>query len=290
MVACRHDRGRAGREIRVLRVLPATCTSTRPPGQFQRPLLASGRTAAAAPGGPRLGYRAFVGQITIRELSVDLPALEDTELERVSSLGERGGLICGFEFSRTRVPVLELEDVTLVGGKVNQVRAEQASMTGAHVRSVEFAHSELGSLRWTGGKIARTRFDNCQLAGARFEDIALDHVVFTDCKMDYAMLSRIRAAGPVIFAGCSLREAEFTGCDLTGSLFSRCDLTLASFGSGRYTGCDLRDNELSTVTGIHTLKRVILDRAQLPQLAQALAAELRVTYGDGPGDPASFPR
>jgi uncharacterized protein YjbI with pentapeptide repeats len=150
---------------------------------------------------------------------------------------------------------------------------------------VEFAGCELGSLRWTGGKISRTRFGNCQLAGARFEDVSMDHVIFTDCKMDYAMLSRIRASGPVMFTGCSLREAEFTGCDLAGSLLSQCDLRRARFGQGRYTRCDLRDNDLSTVTGTHFLKHVVLDRAQLLQLAQALATELNVTYGDSPDDP-----
>jgi len=232
-----------------------------------------------------------MGHITIREISVDLPAFdEDMELDRVSSLGGRGGLVCGFEFSGTRVPALELQDITLADGRISQVRAGQASMTGTRVRSVEFAGCELDSLRWTGGKISQTRFGNCQLTGARFEDLTLDHVIFTGCKLDYATLSRIRAAGPVIFTGCSLREAEFTGCDLAGALFSQCDLTLASFGPGRYTGCDLRDNDLSTVTGTHYLKHVVLDRAQLPQLGQALATELGVTYGDSPDDPASPPR
>jgi uncharacterized protein YjbI with pentapeptide repeats len=103
------------------------------------------------------------------------------------------------------------------------------------------------------------------------------------------LLSRIRAAGPVMFTGCSLREAEFADCYLTGSLFSRCDLTLASFGPGRYARCGVRDNDLSTVTGVRYLKKVILDRAQLMQLAEALAAELRVTFGDHPDDPASPP-
>ena len=228
-----------------------------------------------------------MGQITIRKLSVDLPAFDrDTELDRVPSLGGRGGLVCGFEFSRTRVPGLELADITLVDGKIGQIRADETSVTGTQVRSVEFTGCELRSLRWTGGKVSRTRFADCQLAGARFEDITLNHVIFDGCKMDYATLSRIRAAGPVMFTGCSLREAEFAGCDLTGSLFSRCDLAQASFGAGRYTGCDLRENDLSAVTGIHSLKRVVLDRAQLLQLAQALAAELQVTYGDSPDDPA----
>lgn len=232
----------------------------------------------------------FMGQITVRGLSVDLPALEaDTELDTVSALGEPAGLISGFEFSGARVPALELKDVTLVTGKIGKVRAGETSMTNMQVRSVEFVGCELGSLRWTGGKISRTRFSDCQLIGARFEDVTLDHVLFAGCKMDYAMLSRIRAAGPVMFTGCSLREAEFADCHLTGSLFSRRDLTLVSFGPGRYARCDLRDNDLAAVTGVHYLERVMLDRAQLMQLAEALAAELGVTFDDSLDDSAPLP-
>ena len=78
-------------------------------------------------------------QITIRERSVDLPALDaDMDLDRVSALGGRSGLVCGFEFSGARVPTLELEDITLADGKISRILAGQASMTGTRVRSVDF--------------------------------------------------------------------------------------------------------------------------------------------------------
>src|ERR1700683_5257972 len=90
----------------------------------------------------------------------------------------------------------------------------------------------------------------------------------------------IRATGPVLFARCSLREAEFNGCDLAHSLFDDCDLALTGFGSGNYRGCDLRGNDLSALVGTGNLKHIIIDRAQLMQLAEALAGELDVTFGD----------
>jgi len=227
----------------------------------------------------------FVDQITIRGASVDLPAFEETGLHPVSSLGPAGGLVSGFVFGKVSVRALDVQHVRLLDGTIDSIRAETASMTEARVRSVEFTHCDLGSLQWTGEKISRTRFDACKLLGARFEDVTMEHVVFTDCKMDYAMLDRIRASGPIMFVRCSLREAEFTGCDLTGSLFHECDLFLAGFGRGRYKGCDLRDNDLSAVNGTQHLKRVVIDRAQLTQLAEALAAELDVTFGDDLDDP-----
>ena len=225
-------------------------------------------------------------QITIRGTSADLPLLEEeATLIPASSLGPPGGSLCGFELGGTRSTALDAKDVTLQDGRIHSVQAEAVSMAGVHIRSVEFAHCELGSLRWTGGKISRTRFDGCRMLGARFESVTLEHVVFTNCKMDYAMMDQIRTAGPVMFVRCSLREAEFASCDLTGCLFDESDLFRTSFGRGKYIGCDLRGNDLSTVNTVHHLKRIIIDRTQLIQLAEAVAAELEVTFYDDLDDP-----
>ncbi len=94
----------------------------------------------------------------------------------------------------------------------------------------------------------------------------------------------VRATGPVLFARCSLGEAELTGCSLPGSLFDECDLSLTAFGPVSYRGCDLRGNDLSSVAGVHHLKRVVLDRAQVLQLASALVLELEVAFGDDAWD------
>ncbi len=218
-----------------------------------------------------------MGQLTIRGTSAELPVLDEDDLEPVDSLG---GSVAGFEFGAASVRALDVGNVRLADGRIRAVRAERVSMTAVAVRSVEFTGCELGMLRWSGGKISRTRFDACKLLGARFENVTMDHVVFTGCKLDYATLDQVRAAGPVIFDHCSLRETEFTGCVLAGTLFDGCDLALAAFGPGRYLRCDLRGNDLSAVTGAQYLNRVIIDRAQLLQLAEALAAELDVSFGE----------
>jgi hypothetical protein len=64
--------------------------------------------------------------------------------------------------------------------------------------------------------------------------VTLQHAVFTGCKLDYATRDQVRAAGPVIFAGCSQREAEFTGCDLApcsmNATFAGCSQRVAADG------------------------------------------------------------
>jgi uncharacterized protein YjbI with pentapeptide repeats len=219
-------------------------------------------------------------EFTIRRTSAKLPVFdEEVDLDPVSSLGASG--VSGFRFGDASLRALDLENVRLRNGRISALRAERVSMTGVRIDSVEFTGCDLSSLRWAGGKLSRVRFDTCKLLGARFERVALEHVVFTGCKLDYAALDQIRAAGPVLFAGCSLREAEFTGCDLAGSLFDDCDLRLTGFGRGNCRGCDLRGNDLSALSGTQHLKHVVIDRVQMIQLAaEALAAELDETFGD----------
>jgi uncharacterized protein YjbI with pentapeptide repeats len=222
-----------------------------------------------------------MGRFTIRERSAELPVLPDeAELARVDSLGHKGGTVSGFELAGTRFRALDVRDALLHDGRVRAVRAETASVKGLTARSVEFTGCDLGVVRWAGGKLSRVRFDGCKLLAARFENVTMDHVVFSDCKLDYAMLSQVRVTGPVLFVRCSLREAEFHGCSLARSLFDDCDLGLTYFGPGGYRECDLRGNDLSAVRGASHLNRVIINRAQLLQLAEALAADLEVSFGD----------
>ncbi|MCW2932913.1 MAG: pentapeptide repeat-containing protein [Actinomycetia bacterium] len=220
-------------------------------------------------------------QVKIRQTGVDLPRFdEETDLEPVSSLGTGNRLISDFQFGDAMLQALDLAEVQLLRGKVRGLRAERATITASRMDSVEFTSCDLSSLRWTGGKVSRVRFDACRLLGARFDGMTVEHVVFTGCKLDYATLDQVRATGPVLFAGSSLREAALMGCSLAGSLFDDCDLRLADFGVGNYRGCDLRGNDLSALTGASHLKHVIIGQAQTMQLGVALATELEITLSD----------
>jgi uncharacterized protein YjbI with pentapeptide repeats len=222
-----------------------------------------------------------MAQVTVRQTTAELPGLPGkAELVRVESLGTPGGSVSRFVLTGGRFRALDLTDMRLLDGMVSSVSAETAQFKGLQASRVEFDGCDIGGSRWTGGKLSRTRFEGCKLLGARFENVALNHVVFSHCKLDYAVLERVRATGPVLFVGCSLREAEFRGCDLGRSVFDDCDLRLAGFGPGAYRGCDLRGNDLSGLCGVQHLSRVVIDRTQLLQLAEALAAGLEVSFGD----------
>lgn len=224
-------------------------------------------------------------QLTIRQTRAELPGLEaGTALEPLARLGAGSRLAAEFQFADATVDALELSNAQLLHGRVRMLKAGTATIAGTRMDRVEFTGCDLSSLRWQDGKLSRVRFDACRFLGGRFQGVTMEHVVFTGCKLDYAVLDQIRADGPVLFADCSLREAELTGCSLPGAAFDGCDLRLTVFGPGNYRRCDLRGNDLSALIGAAHLKRVILDPAQTAQLGEALAAELKMTFGDEAAD------
>ncbi|MER5492147.1 pentapeptide repeat-containing protein [Streptomyces sp. NPDC002454] len=223
-----------------------------------------------------------MGTRTIRRTRVTLPSLNERglHLSKVTSLEGARGRVSEFHYGDADLRALDLSDTHLMDGRISGVRVERARLEGVRVDSVEVAGCDLSSLYWSDSKITRAVFRDCKLMGSVLENVTLADVLFENCKLDYSTLTRIRAAGPVIFSQCSLRETTFTAAELSAVAFEECDLRLTEFDGGTYRAMDLRGNDLSRIRGLGSLKQVIIDRAQTLQLAEALAVELGITYGE----------
>lgn len=218
--------------------------------------------------------------LTIRATTADLPILDADELTAVRSLGDDGGRLSLFEFAEASLRTLELADAQLFDGRISAVTAERGHLRDLHLSSVEFTGCDLSQLRWENSRLNRVRFTNCKLLGAALTGLSLDDVVFERCRMDFAELTGLQAKGAVIFSGCSLPEVTFDGCDLSGAAFDDCKLHATTFGSGTYKGTDLRGNDLSGLAGAVNLRKAVIDRHQLTDLATAWAEDLGITFGD----------
>ncbi|WBB63536.1 pentapeptide repeat-containing protein [Streptomyces sp. WMMC500] len=223
---------------------------------------------------------------TIRRTSVSLPALDEPGLylSHVASLEGGRGRMAGFHYADADLRDLDLADTHLMDGRITGLNVQRTRLERLRVDSVEFTRCGLSSLQWSESKISRTVFRDCRLMGAALEDVTLDNVLFENCKFDYSTFARIRAIGPVIFARCSLRETTFAAADLGAALIDDCDLRLTEFDGGKHRGLDLRGNDLAQLRGLASLKQIVIDHAQILQLAEALATELHVTFGEDPDD------
>jgi uncharacterized protein YjbI with pentapeptide repeats len=245
-------------------------------GQLEEEVTTAGAAQAASLEGISMGTR------TIRRTSVTLPSLDEPRLHLsgVASLERGRGRVAEFHYGDADLRALDLSETHLIDGRVTGLTTQRARLEKLRVDSVEFTRCDLSSVHWSDSRVTRALFRDCKLMGAALDDVTLDDVLFENCKLDYGTLTRVRAAGPVIFSQCSLRETTFAGADLSGAVFDGCDLRLAEFDGGKYRGTDLRGNDLSRLRGLASLEQVIIDRTQALQLAEALAAELDITYGE----------
>ncbi|MFB8198701.1 pentapeptide repeat-containing protein [Kitasatospora purpeofusca] len=220
--------------------------------------------------------------ITLGRVTVALPRLSEPGLylSNVTTLESARGLVQDFQYGDTDLRDLDLAETRLITGRVTGLRADRFQLDQVRVDSVEFDSCDLAAARVTDSKLSRVVFRNCRIMGASITGTALDNVLFDNCKLDYSAFEQVRATGPVAFTRCVLTEASFAGCDLSGSVLDTCTLRLTEFGRGKYQGLDLRGNDLTTLRGVAHLAKVVIDRTQQAELAEALIAELDVTFAD----------
>ncbi|RSS84960.1 hypothetical protein EF919_38325 [Streptomyces sp. WAC02707] len=217
------------------------------------------------------------GAATVTTPDLDEPGLY---LSNVTNLDNPRRAVQDFAFGDADLRSLELADTQLITGRLHGVRAQRVAFEALNVHGVEISGSELGAVRWSGSRLTRVVIRDTKLLGAALDDLVLDDVLFENCKLDYAAFTKVRATGPVAFAGCVLTEAAFADCDLSGVVFSDCTLRLTEFGPGRYRSTDLRGNDLVTLRGVTNLVKVRIDPGQQHDLAQALVDDLEITVGD----------
>ncbi|OPG10588.1 pentapeptide repeat-containing protein [Microbispora sp. GKU 823] len=215
---------------------------------------------------------------TVRETTVTLPGLDEEDLDEVASLD--GDRLMEFIYNGAQLRELSLSGTTLMSGRISGLATERAYLDKVTWNSVELTGCDLSNLRMSDSKLSRVVFRDCKLLGALLEEVTLDSVLFERCRLDYATLSRVRAAGPVIFASCSLREATFSRADMTGAAVDGCDLHLTEFDGGVYRDLDLRGNDLAGVRGVTSLRKAKIDRSQLQDFAQAVAADLEIAVAE----------
>ncbi|GAA3034088.1 hypothetical protein GCM10020229_51920 [Kitasatospora albolonga] len=219
---------------------------------------------------------------TFGRVTVTLPSLNEPGLylSNVQTLDSAQGIVQDFQYGDADLRDLDLTDISLLTGRVTGMRADRVQLHKVRLSSVEFDSCDLGSARISDAKLSRVVFRNCKIMGAQLSGVTLDNVLFENCKLDYSTFEQVRATGPLAFSKCILTEAAFTGSDLSRAVLDACTLRLTDFGRGKYQDLDLRGSDLSTVRGAAHLGKVIIDRAQQAELADALIAELDVTFAD----------
>ncbi|URM90016.1 pentapeptide repeat-containing protein [Streptomyces sp. MRC013] len=105
---------------------------------------------------------------TFGHVTVTLPELDEPGLylANVVTLDSPHGIVRDFAYSDADLRSLELADTRLITGRVSGVRSKRVAFEAVSLHGVEIVGSDLGSVRWSGGKLTRVVLRDCRLTGA----------------------------------------------------------------------------------------------------------------------------
>ena len=184
------------------------------------------------------------------------------------------------------------------------VRFEGTDFTGAHAEGHSFLEcSLLGSTldeahlegsRWsecqwervggvglslTEATLVETTMEGCRLAAVSAWGSTWRDVTVRGGKVDFLNLRGARLKD-VAFVDCVVAELDLQEATVDGLTFEGCTLVAPTFGRGTYAGLDLSGATLRAPVGLAGLKGATLGRAQVIDLAEALAVELGIRVAD----------
>ena len=211
---------------------------------------------------------------SVRDLEIELPALDAGELEPVTAPWP-GNL------NDAHVKTGNGSRTSLIDSRLRRSHLENLDLTGSVWEDVTaagclFERVDLTAARLTGVTLERCHFVGCKLTWSHLSESTLDHVLFENCRLDAAIFDEVSTLGPTGFTGCVLVNAVVRDCKLNHAAMVGCRLRQISFESCDMQGADLRGNRISEVSGITSLRGVTIEPAQIADLTEAVMRDLRV--------------
>ena len=217
---------------------------------------------------------------SIRELRIVLPGSDSGGLDPVSAPWSG-------DLDRAHVKSGDGGGMRLFGATLRSCHLDGIDLAGAAWEDVTatdclFERVDLSGARLTGLTVQRCHFLGCRLTSAHLAESTLDNVIFEDCRLDLVTLDGVDTTGPTAFVGCVLVDAVIRDSAIRGAAFAGCRLRQVAFTSCDLRGTDMRGNRIADISGISSLRGIVIEPAQQNDLMLALRRELEITVR-GPG-------
>jgi uncharacterized protein YjbI with pentapeptide repeats len=185
------------------------------------------------------------------------------------------------DYTEIHLADAEFEELEAGNARVSESAITGVTFTGGGFPRSRFHDVWVSQTRWLGTNLAEIEWRDVTvldsvLAGVPAYEARLRRVTFARCKINTLNL-RGATVQDVVFEGCELMEVDFGDAALTNVTFPGSTLRLARFTKAKLTEVDLRGaRELDIADGYDSLGGAIVDRAQLVELAPALAQTLGI--------------
>jgi uncharacterized protein YjbI with pentapeptide repeats len=173
---------------------------------------------------------------------------------------------------------LELTDVSAPGARFLDCRLASSVISGGDLEGSTWRGGGLSRVRFVGTHLARSvwhgvELDNCALSGVELFGASWRRLVIRSGMLQGVNLRQSRLED-VVFEDCVLRDVDFGAATLERVRFPGCRIERADLTAMTARRVDLRGAEITIARGLDRLRGVVIDHAQLMDLAPAMAVQL----------------
>ncbi|QDP97532.1 pentapeptide repeat-containing protein [Microlunatus elymi] len=165
-------------------------------------------------------------------------------------------------------------DVTLASSNWRHAAFADCSFSGCDLANAEFVESG-----WQRVEVRHSRMLGLQASGCSWKNVVIADTMINLANLRFLQAERVR------FENCVLAGTDFGSSRLVDVVFADCDLTEAEFSNASLSRVRFERCRLVRIGGVAGLAGATVDRADLLELAETLAAALGIGVDDGSTQP-----
>ena len=205
----------------------------------------------------------------------DLSRLRDGEADELAA----GEMVEDLELAEADLSGADLSAVSLLNCRFSAIFADDTDLTAA--RLVDCGLERLNS---TYLHSPRSTWRTVELTGSRigaweFYDADVESVLIEDCRLGFANLAGT-AMRDILIRGTRIDELDLSGIEAQRVRFEDCRVDTLRLRGGSLSDVDLRELEITVVSGVGSLAGATISSGQLSELAPLLAQHLGLQVTD----------
>ncbi|HEY9290025.1 MAG TPA: pentapeptide repeat-containing protein [Microlunatus sp.] len=177
--------------------------------------------------------------------------------------------LAGLESDYAEASGSRFGEVVMASSVWRHAAIADCSFTGCDLANAEFIESG-----WQRVELRRSRMLGLHVAGCRWKNVIIADTMINLANLRFLQAERVR------FENCTLVGTDFGSSQLTDVVFADCDLTETEFSNASLTRVRFERCRLVRIGGVAGLAGASIDRADLLQLAESLAAAVGITIDE----------
>ena len=206
------------------------------------------------------------------------PRLEPVDLPELDEPRDTGDVREGERYEDLDWSGADREFWSFTGCAFRRVNLDGTRLRGTHLNEVTLSGLDVPELDASRSTWRRVEVSGGRIGSAELYDGSWRSVQVSGCKIGY-LNARAAEWRDVRFVDCTFDELDLSSASATRLALDGCRIDTLTLSGARLADVDLRHADVRAVTGLGGLAGSWITESQLTELAQHLAAHLKISVG-----------